>query len=278
MTTHSTPRRGPGGNGTRSTPDRRAEILEASLSIFDAIGFGEATVADITRTAGIAKGTFYLYFDSKDHVLGALWEQSVDSLITRAEAVLDDGEQWWRTLDRLLTEVIEHALENAGLRRIVYRSANARALRICRESDERVISLLTAFVTRGSLAGAFQSAGPHWACRMLYRAADAFLHDLISARSPIDARLVTRSVLEAAHRTLGDPLPLPDSPPEHPRPARHPVRHPAREAPPCPDTPCPTSTSASATSTTRRSGTAGSSMPPVSSKAPTTSTGSPSAT
>ncbi|MFZ3499342.1 hypothetical protein ACODT5_40080 [Streptomyces sp. 5.8] len=47
MTAHSTPRRGPGGNGTRSTPDRRAEILEAGLSIVRAIGFGEATAADI---------------------------------------------------------------------------------------------------------------------------------------------------------------------------------------------------------------------------------------
>ncbi|MER7701259.1 hypothetical protein [Streptomyces sp. NPDC096095] len=140
-------------------------------------------------------------------------------LITRAQATLDDGEQWWRTLDLLLTEIIEHALENAGLRRIVYRSTNSRALWICRESDERVITLLTGFVTRGSLAGVFQTAGSRWACRMLYRAADAFLHDLISTRSPIDVRLVIRSVLEAAHRALGDHLPLPDCLPDHPGPA-----------------------------------------------------------
>ncbi|MFF2026299.1 hypothetical protein ACFVW2_31460 [Streptomyces sp. NPDC058171] len=60
-------------------------------------------------------------------MLGALWQRSVDSLLTRAGAVLDDGGPWWDTLDRLLTGIIEHALEHAELRRIVHRSVNARA-------------------------------------------------------------------------------------------------------------------------------------------------------
>lgn len=208
MTTHDSPRVTPARAGRRSARDRRAEILESGLAVFGALGFDEATVEDITRRAGIAKGTFYLYFDSKDHVLGALWHRSVDTLLARADAILDDAGPWWDTLDRLLARIIDHALEHTGLRRIVHRSANARALRICRASDERVIALLADFVTRGSRDGAFRVTHPHWTGRMLYRATDALLREQLSApvRVPVDRRELTRSVLEAAHRTLGDTL------------------------------------------------------------------------
>ncbi|MET9428545.1 TetR/AcrR family transcriptional regulator [Streptomyces sp. NPDC003036] len=268
MTTHDHPRRAAAGTGRGTTHYRRAEILESGLAVFGALGFDEATVEDITRRAGIAKGTFYLYFDSKDHVLGALWQRSVDALLVRAEAILGDGAPWWDTLDRLLAGIIDHALEHTVLRRIVYRSANARALRICRASDERVIAVLAAFVTRGAQDGAFRTTHPHWAGRMLYRAIDALLRDQISAPAPADAQPLVRSVLESAHRTLGDARPA--SPPPHP--------HPLRKAPPCLDSPSPTSTSASATSTARRSGTPGSWTPPASSTAPMPNTASPTAT
>ncbi len=44
---------------------RRLSLVEASQKLFSARGYHATTVDDITRAAGVAKGTFYLYFDEK---------------------------------------------------------------------------------------------------------------------------------------------------------------------------------------------------------------------
>lgn len=189
----------------KSPEDRRADILRAGHQVFSTIGFTEAKISDITSAAEIAKGTFYLHFESKDHLLGAMWESYVDSFVATTELILAEGGAWWPTIDRLLSSLIEQAVSNAELHRIVYGSANAKALELCKESNARVVDLMCAFVTRGATAGAFQATDPDWAFRMIYHAADGLLDDLISGGGPIDTTQVTRSVLELAHRGLGDP-------------------------------------------------------------------------
>jgi AcrR family transcriptional regulator len=47
-------------------------ILDAAAGEFGALGFHEASIGGITRAAGVASGTFYTYFDSKDAVFRAL--------------------------------------------------------------------------------------------------------------------------------------------------------------------------------------------------------------
>src|SRR5580704_4240762 len=52
---------------------RKSELLSAARTVFARRGFHEATIDDIAREAGVAKGTVYLYFESKHQIyLGAL--------------------------------------------------------------------------------------------------------------------------------------------------------------------------------------------------------------
>lgn len=188
---------------TKSPDDRREDILRAGQEVFGSIGFTAATIGDLADAAEIGKGTFYLYFDSKDHLLGALWERYVDAIVTTTQDILGVDAGWWPTVDRLLTALIEHAVRNADLHRIVYGSANATALEICKRANQRVIDLICAYVTEGAEAGAFQARDPAMAFRMVYHAADGLLDDLIAADTPIDVAEVTAAVLELAHRGLG---------------------------------------------------------------------------
>src|SRR5690349_24964181 len=48
--------------------ERRAQLVRAAREVFGAKGYHDATVDDITRAAGVAKGTFYLYFDEKREI------------------------------------------------------------------------------------------------------------------------------------------------------------------------------------------------------------------
>lgn len=52
--------------------ERREEIVDAAIQVFDRKGFVGATVADIASGAGISKGTIYLYFESKEQIFTAI--------------------------------------------------------------------------------------------------------------------------------------------------------------------------------------------------------------
>lgn len=52
--------------------DRAEHILEAALRVFSRRGFAEATMEEVAVEAGVAKGSLYLYFPSKDDLLDRL--------------------------------------------------------------------------------------------------------------------------------------------------------------------------------------------------------------
>src|SRR3954451_23148875 len=118
-----------------STPerpaDRRNELLSAARAVFAAKGFESATVAEIVKRAGVAQGTFYLYFPGKEALAGAF-----------AEIVAEDFAQTaaqktarCRSFDTALARVLEAAYEVAEEHRDIFLIAN-RGLELVDDFDE----------------------------------------------------------------------------------------------------------------------------------------------
>jgi TetR/AcrR family transcriptional regulator, fatty acid metabolism regulator protein len=61
--------------------DKRDALLRAATDTFAARGFFNSQVADIARTAGVAAGTVYLYFRSKDDLLISIFEKTMKDAI-----------------------------------------------------------------------------------------------------------------------------------------------------------------------------------------------------
>src|SRR5207248_1587316 len=69
---------------------KHAAILRAAIDVFAERGYFNAQVADVARAAGVAAGTVYLYFKSKDDLLVSIFERSMrESLTAGREAVAD---------------------------------------------------------------------------------------------------------------------------------------------------------------------------------------------
>src|SRR4029077_5178057 len=87
-----------------STPGpKRDAILRAAIDVFAERGFFSAQVADIARAAGVAAGTVYLYFKSKDDLLVSIFDRSMREGLTLGRAVvadLDDPRERLRRLAR----------------------------------------------------------------------------------------------------------------------------------------------------------------------------------
>ena len=71
------------------TGDKRAAILSAATRVFARHGFFNAQVADVAREAGVAAGTVYLYFRSKDDLLTSIFEESMNRALEETERALE---------------------------------------------------------------------------------------------------------------------------------------------------------------------------------------------
>lgn len=70
--------------------DRRRSILDSAVEVFAEKGFHRSRVSDIARRAGVADGTIYLYFKSKDDVLITIFEERMEELLRDARRVVDE--------------------------------------------------------------------------------------------------------------------------------------------------------------------------------------------
>ena len=108
----------------KSADQRRTDILDAALRLFAKRGFNETTVGDIAAEAGMATGTVYLYFPSKEHVLQGLhdrFRELNESSVTNAavdavdRAARGEDIDYRDTIDAILDAIAKHFRENRDL-------------------------------------------------------------------------------------------------------------------------------------------------------------------
>lgn len=74
------------------TEFREAEILQAARKVFGEHGFNNATVDLIAAEAGVAKGTIYLYYSSKDQIFWAALSSRFREMLTRSQREMDSAQ------------------------------------------------------------------------------------------------------------------------------------------------------------------------------------------
>ncbi len=78
-----------GGEARLAAGDKRDAIMRAATRVFAQRGFFNAQVADVAKAAGVAAGTVYLYFRSKDDLLVSVFERTMQEAIAHGRAALD---------------------------------------------------------------------------------------------------------------------------------------------------------------------------------------------
>ena len=74
----------------KTPEERKAEILDTAERLFNTKGYVQTTILDILNEIGIAKGTFYYYFKSKEEVMDAIIMRIVNADVAAAKKIADD--------------------------------------------------------------------------------------------------------------------------------------------------------------------------------------------
>ena len=85
--------------------DRRRQIIDAAVKVFADKGFFGARVSEIAEEAGVADGTIYLYFRSKDELLISLFEEKMEDILEALHRMLAEHA---RPEDKLRCYIVEH--------------------------------------------------------------------------------------------------------------------------------------------------------------------------
>ncbi|MEO3885343.1 TetR/AcrR family transcriptional regulator [Nonomuraea sp. B5E05] len=100
--------------------ERRQQILAAAVRMFARKGFAATRIDDVAAEAGIAKGSVYLYFDSRDALLKAAFEAHAARVAALLTAAGSDGDPLdpLDRLERLIGATLTMLVADADLARV----------------------------------------------------------------------------------------------------------------------------------------------------------------
>lgn len=149
----------------RKQPEiRRAELVAAAARLFAEQGVDDTSVSDIVRAAGVAQGTFYLYFDSRDAIVCAVVEALIGGVAERIElALAEPALSAAEKLDAMAEALLEISDEpyEVELMAIFHRADNLTVHdRVVRSLGERITPHIALIVEQGIAEGVFAPQDP----------------------------------------------------------------------------------------------------------------------
>jgi TetR/AcrR family fatty acid metabolism transcriptional regulator len=168
-----------------SAPKRDA-ILRAATDVFADRGFFNAQVADVARAAGVAAGTVYLYFRSKDDLLVSIFEKTMREALAEGRAAvadLDEPRERLRRFARLHLARLGRDRNLAVVFQVELRQSTKFMERFSSTLLRDYLGLIRAAIAEGQTAGAFRSdLKPTVAAKMFFGALDEMATNWILSR------------------------------------------------------------------------------------------------
>ena len=188
---------------TTKATSRRTQILSAARGILAEKGFEAATVSEIVANAGVAQGTFYLYFPSKVSLVEALCEEMFAQILEAVQAAITSASSFAAGLEAGVRAVFEESQSYQDVLEIInarlgFLSAPSELAKL----DEPYYQLVATFIEQGQASGEVRAdADPDLSARlivgMIERATeDCFLYRPELPREPYIAE-VTGFILRA---------------------------------------------------------------------------------
>jgi len=153
----------------KSAEKRKSEILDVAEQLFAEKGFDNASTNDIINRIGIARGTLYHHFRSKEEILDAIVERMTREKITRAAEIIEDNTM--PILERLTLSYLALNVDSkAGIEVLeqMHKPQNALLHQKMQQSViYGIVPLMEKLIIEGNESGIFDTKYPANAAEMI---------------------------------------------------------------------------------------------------------------
>ena len=188
----------------KSAEKRKSEILDVAEQLFAEKGFDNASTNDIINRIGIARGTLYHHFKSKEDILDAIVERMTREKISRAESIIDD--HGIPVLERLtLSYLALNVNSKAGIEVLeqMHKPQNALLHQKMQESViNGIVPLMEKLVREGNESGIFNTKYPDNAAEMIIIYSNSAFDDLAPV-TPAEMQKKRKAFIYHTERILG---------------------------------------------------------------------------
>ncbi|MEY8350120.1 TetR family transcriptional regulator [Bacillus cereus] len=100
--------------------NKKEKIVYAAMEVFQEKGVEKTKISDIVKLAGIAQGTFYLYFPSKLSVMPAIAEVMVEKMICAVKEKVQNGESFSQKMKQIIDAVFDFIEQYREIQALMY--------------------------------------------------------------------------------------------------------------------------------------------------------------
>ncbi|MCB1447964.1 MAG: TetR/AcrR family transcriptional regulator [Rhizobiaceae bacterium] len=97
-------------------PVKREQILDGAHRVFMRMGFDASSMNDITREAGVSKGTLYVYFRNKEDLFAAIIQRQKSKIFEKLREILEEDRPLAEVLHDFGTAFTTHLLSETAIR------------------------------------------------------------------------------------------------------------------------------------------------------------------
>ena len=183
MSVHSSPER-----PDRAGGDKRERILAAAERIFARHGFFAARVSEIAKEAGVADGTIYLYFKSKDELLISLFEQRMTQVNAELRAAIagKPPREQLRAFIAAYLQMVSDEPDAAEVLTVELRQSGKFMKEYDNPQFAELLRVLAGIITEGQGSGELDATIPsHIAARMIFGILDELALVWLLAKQPV---------------------------------------------------------------------------------------------
>ncbi|TNE85479.1 MAG: TetR/AcrR family transcriptional regulator [Deltaproteobacteria bacterium] len=186
---------------------RRQQILDVALDVFSEKGFHDASITDVVKAAGVARGTFYQYFDSKQAIFHELLDQLIENL--RDSIVGVDVSEGAAPVRQQLVTTVTGILDAVDQQRQFVRIVLRVAVGLDEEVDAKLSEFygnLRAFIAmslrRGQMLGLIRECDPQLAAVCVLGAFRAVVEEYLGGDDKVDTHRLALGILEFSLKGL----------------------------------------------------------------------------
>ena len=190
---------------SKAPQERHRELVDCAVRLFTEKGYGATAVSDIVREVGVAQGTFYYHFKSKEAVLEAVVDRTTGGLTQKIMAAVErEDSDASKRLDRVLSLLMAAMLENKALIAILHHPDNeVLHERMRAKLVGSIQPAINRLVTDGVEAGTFNVPHAEEASELLLSTVAHLTRLGIASRGRRPLARLKATVKLAARRMLG---------------------------------------------------------------------------